>query len=247
MCVGPGGAGRAIDHLSEPDCMTAYRSVRAAALCGRAAYLALLTVALAGCATRRPELLTPMAPVSLTPVWRLEVGDQVKTRIYREPDLAGEATVAANGTAYFPGLGRVAVTGMTLDSLQADLASRYSKMVVDAAVDATFQRDVVIYGQVRIPGVYPVDPGMTVLALLAKAGGASGPGRTPLLTLFKADGRQLTLPREARLSQIDITHGDAVFVQDETFLGRNAQNLSAFTILVGATVTLLSLLFIIVR
>jgi polysaccharide export outer membrane protein len=227
--------------------MTVFYAGRVAARTGRAAHLIALALVLSACATRRPELLTPPAPVSGASVWRIEPGDQIRTRIYREPDLSGDAVVGANGTAYFPGLGRVAVVGLSLDSLQVDLAARYGKMVVDAAVDASFQRDIVIYGQIRVPGVYQIDPGTTVLGLVAKAGGASGPGKTPLLTLVKGDGRQFTLPRETRLSQIDITHGDAVFVQDETFLGRNSQNLSAFTILVGAAVTLLSLIFIIAR
>jgi protein involved in polysaccharide export with SLBB domain len=214
---------------------------RAATSRWRVLLVSSFAVALTACATRRPEMVTPPAPIAALPIWKLEVGDQIKTRIYREPDLTGDATVAANGTAYFPGLGRVAVQGMSLDDLQADLATRYSKMIVDAAVDASFSREIVVYGQVRTPGVYLVDPGTTVLGLIAKAGGASGPGKSPILTLVKADGRQQSLTREARLALVNIAHGDAIFVQDDTFFGRNQANFSSFVLVATALLALVSI------
>ena len=221
--------------------MTVFRSDRAAATRWRTLLILSLAVIHTACATRRPEMLTSPAPIAAQPIWKLEGGDQIKTRIYREPDLAGDATVSANGTAYFPGVGRVAVQGMSLDELQTDLAARYSKIIVDAAVDASFSRGIVVYGQVRAPGVYLVDPGTTVLGLISKAGGASGSGKSPVLTLVKADGRQQTLAREARLALIDIAHGDAIFVQDDTFFGRNQANLSSFVLVATAILALISI------
>ena len=78
-------------------------------------------ISLAACATRRPEMMIPEAPRSIIPVWKLETGDQIMTKIYREPDLASQTTVSQSGEAYFPGLGRVTVAGLTMDSLQVEL------------------------------------------------------------------------------------------------------------------------------
>lgn len=207
----------------------------------------LAALALGACAVRRRELVTPPAPVSATPVWRFEGGDVIRTRVYREPDLSGETTVSANGDAFFLGVGRLHVEGLSLDSLQVELNTQYRRMLVDPAVDVTMARDVVISGQVRIPGVYPVDPSLTVLGLLAKAGGPSGLGRIPLLTLIKADGHQFVLPREVRLTSLDIRHGDGIFVLDDSFIGRNAQSLSAYTILLGLILSGLSLLLVVIK
>ena len=204
----------------------------------------LAALILAACATRRPEMAIPEAPRSIIPVWKLETGDQITTKIYREPDLGSQTLVSQFGEAYFPGLGRVRVAGMTMDSLQLELANRYDKLVIDAAVDAVMTRDVVIYGQVRAPGVYNVDPAMTVLGLLAKAGGATGTGRSPLLTLVKGDGRQFRLPREVRLSSLDIVHGDAIYVQEESFVGRNAANLGTFTLVATLILSVTSIIII---
>lgn len=204
-------------------------------------------ISLAACATRRPVMMIPEAPRSIIPVWKLETGDQITTKIYREPDLASQTTVSQTGDAYFPGLGRVKVAGLTMDSLQMELTSRYDKLVIDAAVDAVMMRDVVIYGQVRSPGVYNVDPALTVLGLLAKAGGATGVGKTPLLTLVKGDGRQYRLTREVRLSTLEIVHGDAIYVQDESFLGRNASSIGTSAIFATLILSVSSLLILFLK
>ena len=202
-------------------------------------------LALAACATRRPEIQIPDAPRSIVPVWKLETGDQITTKIYREPDLSSITSVDQSGQAYFPGLGRVHVAGLTIDSLQVDLTARYDKIVVDAAVDAMMMREVVIYGQIRSPGVYNVDPAQTVLGLVAKAGGASGTGKSPLLTLVKGDGRSFRLSREVRLSTLDLAHGDAIYVQDESFIGRNSQSIGGVTIVATLLLSIASLFLII--
>ena len=208
-------------------------------------FVVVAAIALAACATRRPETQIPPAPRSIVPVWKLETGDQITTKIYREPDLATQTSVSEKGEAFFPGLGRVKVAGLTMDSLQVELTTRYDKLVIDAAVDAVMLREVVIYGQVRCPGVYSVDPTQTVLGLVAKAGGATGVGKSPLLTLVKGDGHQYRLTREVRLATLDIAHGDAIYVEDESFIGRNSASLGTFT-LIGTLVLTVASIFLLV-
>lgn len=215
--------------------------------CRAAALGALLALVPGACATRRPETSIEPVPISRTIIWKVAEGDQLRLRIYREPDLSGESAVTVGGTAFFAGIGRVSVEGLSLDSLQADISARYGKFLVDAAVDVTLQRDIVVYGQVRTPGVFLVDPGTTVLGLLAKAGGASGMGRSPLLTLVKADGRQYRLPREARLATMDITRNDAIYVQEESMWARNQQTFGAVALAVTLASSILGLIFILSR
>jgi polysaccharide export outer membrane protein len=215
--------------------------------CRAAALGALLVFVPGACATRRPETSIAPLPISRTIVWKVAEGDQLRVRIYREPDLSGESAVTVGGTAFFVGIGRIHVEGLSLDSLQADISARYGKFLVDAAVDVTVQRDIVVYGQVRTPGVFLVDPSTTVLGLLAKAGGASGMSRSPILTLVKADGRQYRLPREARLSTMDITRSDAVYVQEESVWARNQQTFGAVTLAVTLVSSVLGLIFVLSR
>lgn len=215
--------------------------------CRATALGALAALVSGGCATRRPETHIEAVPVSRTIVWRIAEGDVLRVRIYREPELSGESVVNVGGSAYFAGIGRIRVEGLSLDSLQDDLSARYAKFLVDAAVDVTVQRDIVVYGQVRAPGVYLVDPSTTVLGLLSKAGGASGQGRDPMLTLLRANGRQYSLPREARLATIEITRGDAVFVQEGSVFARNQQSFGAVTLAVTLATSVLGLILILAR
>jgi polysaccharide export outer membrane protein len=200
-----------------------------------------------GCATRRPETKLEAVPVSRTVVWRVAEGDVIRVRVYREPELSGESVVNTGGAAYFGGLGRIQVEGLTLDSLQADISARYGKFLVEAAVDVMVQRDIVVYGQTRTPGVFQVDPNTTVLALLSKAGFNASQGRDPLLTLVRPDGRQFSLPREARLAMIDITRSDAVYVQEGSVFARNQQSFGAVTLAVTLATSILGLLLIVAR
>jgi polysaccharide biosynthesis/export protein VpsN len=218
--------------------MTAFRQI---------GLVAVSVISIAACATRRPESQIPEAPHSIIPVWKLETGDQIMTKIYREPDLSSQTTVSQNGEGYFPGLGRVKVAGMTMDSLQLELTARYDKLVIDAAVDAVMMRDVIVYGQIRAPGVYNVDPSLTVLGLVAKAGGVTGTGKTARLTLVKGDGRQFLLTREVRLSSLEIGHGDAIYVQDESFFGRNASNFGSFALVATLILSVSSLLILFLK
>lgn len=203
--------------------------------------------AVAGCATRHAVSLKPMVTVSPTPIWRIQVGDLIRTKVYREPDLSGDAPVTESGSAFFAGLGRVNVVGLSLDSLQDVVQARYAKLILDPAVDVQFTREVVIYGQVRQTGIVTVDQSTTVLGLLAKAGGASGTGRDPILSLVKNDGTVYTLPRDARLSSIDIRRGDAVYVTDSNFFSRNATSFSSLYVMSTLITSTLGLIFNVLR
>lgn len=188
-----------------------------------------------------------MAPVAPGIIWTLDEGDVVRSKVYRNPELDGEAIVAANGTAFFPGLGRVDVKGLTLDSLEAMLDARYRTLVRNTAVQVTVQRDLTLYGQVRAPGVYAVDPTMTLLGLVARAGGPASATGSPDVTLERADGRRLSLPREARLGSIDIRHTDAIYLADNSFFVRNTATIQTTSLVVTILSTLTGIILILVR
>ena len=205
-----------------------------------------------GCATRHPEALAPLAPIAATNIWRIEEGDLLKTRVFRSPDLNAEPTVGPNGTAFFPGLGRLKVVGISVDSLEALLNTRYAMLVKEPAVQVTMQREVTLYGQVRSPGVYAVDPGTTLLALSARAGGQTGYNGTAgsgslEVRLETADGRRLLLPREARLGTIDLHRSDAINLVEQSFFTRNATTIQASSIVVSTLTALISLILIVSR
>lgn len=217
----------------------------------RASWRAVATGALllmtAACATRRREGIIPVAPVSPGVVWVIEEGDILKTRVYRNEGYNSEPVVASNGTAFFSGLGRMAVAGLKLDSLEALLNARYGTLVREPAVQVSLQREITMYGQIRAPGVYAADPSTTLLALVARAGGQAGSGGTPEVTLEKSDGTRFLLPREARLGSLDIHRTDAVYFADQSFFLRNATAIQASSVVVSTLSALLGLLLTLSR
>lgn len=205
------------------------------------------TVVLGGCATRHPESMTPVAPVAAGVIWTIDEGDLIRTKVFRNPELDAETHVGPNGTAFFPGLGRMDVRGLPIDSLETLLNARYGTLVRNAAVQVTMQRDITLYGQVRAPGVYPSDPNTTVLGLVARAGGPSSAGGSPEVTIEKADGRRLALPREARLGTLDLRHTDALYLSDNSFFVRNGTTIQATTLVATLLSTIVGLIFFVTR
>jgi polysaccharide export outer membrane protein len=221
---------------------------RPATLKLRAAMALLAGLLASGCAARRPESIVPPAPVARDVIWRVEEGDLLRVRVFGHADLDAEPTVSANGTALLPGLGRVAVVGLTSDSLEGLLNARYSEKVVrGAAVQVTMQREITLYGAARTPGVYAAPPGMSILSFMARYGGAQAQGDLPDVYLETADGRRLSLPKEARLGTIDIHRGDALIVTEPSWFIRNQTALSATALVVSMLTTVLTLGFAVSR
>lgn len=173
----------------------------------------------------------------------------VKTKVYTSPDLSSEAVVNSNGTAFFPAVGRIPVAGLTVDSLESLLNTRYSTQVVrNAAVQVTMTRDITLHGQVRSPGIYAADPTMTLIGLMARAGGpAAFTTNPPDIFIETSGGRRLTLPREARLGSIDVHRRDAIYFDEQSFAVRNGPAITAASLVVNIISAMLGVVFIATR
>jgi hypothetical protein len=203
--------------------------------------LALLSVS--GCTARNPQALAPQVTVARGVAWRVAEGDVISWRVYNDASLSGNSIVAPDGTVYAIALGRVPVLGLTIDSLKMVFAERYDKIIRDAAVDATVQRDIVVYGPQRAMTLVLADPSLTVLGLLAKAGTQGG--QSPIVSLVHPNGSRELMPRDARLGSIAVTRADGIYVEPSGFLARNSQTFTEFAALYGfiAGITGLALTF----
>src|SRR5262249_1011374 len=143
----------------------------------------------------------------------LQPGDVVRLKIWREPDLSGDVQVGADGQAVFPKLGPLAVTALSPASLRSVLLSSYSEYLRHPSIGVTLRRRVNIQGAVRNPGLYPVDPTMTVTDAIALAGGATSDGRVDKAEL-RRNGQRYTveLTAQTRLADTPVRSGDELFV-----------------------------------
>ncbi|HWI20570.1 MAG TPA: polysaccharide biosynthesis/export family protein [Vicinamibacterales bacterium] len=101
--------------------------------------------------------------------------DVVNITVFDQPEFSGKFTVAADGTAMFPYIGRVEVAGLTLRELERQLKAKLAdgfvrNPQVTASLDQFRGRRVFIFGAVSGPGMYPLGDYTTLIEALAKAG-----------------------------------------------------------------------------
>ena len=165
-------------------------------------------------------------------------GDVIRLKVWREPDMSGDAVVNEAGVATLPRVGAVQVSNLTADSLQRFLVNTYSRDLRDPAIDITVLRRVRILGAVRTPNVYQVEPTMTVADALALAGGASSDGKQDQVELRReGESRVTKLTRGTKLADTPIRSGDQLYVPERSWLSRNTP------LVLGAVGTLTSLLY----
>jgi polysaccharide export outer membrane protein len=152
----------------------------------------------------------------------LRPGDRIRLRIWREPDLSGEYDVDEAGQAVFPKIGEMRVTGMTPEALKDTLVGSYSRFLRDPAVEVRLLRRVNILGAVRTPGLYQVDPTMTLADAAALAGGAAADGSPDRVDLVREGSKlPVKLSRQTRLSDTPLQSGDQLYFRQRSWASRN--------------------------
>jgi polysaccharide biosynthesis/export protein len=107
--------------------------------------------------------------------YTLGPADVIRVNVWKSADLSQTVTVGPDGFVSLPLLGDVHAAGLTANQLSRDLSSRLSTYVVSAQVTVSVvdirSRQVFVTGQVGKPGAYPLIAPITVLQLIAQAGG----------------------------------------------------------------------------
>ncbi|MGA7966679.1 MAG: polysaccharide biosynthesis/export family protein [Gammaproteobacteria bacterium] len=135
--------------------------------------LTLIAAVLTGCAAPGADL-PPLPPVR-TGQYILGPGDTVRVITYGAKELTGKFIVGDSGDISVPLLGTVHAAGLTARQLQKKMTASlvHTGMFVNpsVAVEVLLYRPIFILGEVKKPGEYPYQPGMTVLTAVAIAGG----------------------------------------------------------------------------
>jgi protein involved in polysaccharide export with SLBB domain len=153
----------------------------------------------------------------------LAPGDLVRVQIWREPDLGGEFPVDEDGIVVLPLLGARPVIGIPVRELRETLTEAYREHLVNPSITITPLRRIHVLGEVQRPGLYALDPTVTLAGAVAMAGGATAQGKLENIRIVR-DGAVLGdhAGLASTLSQADIRSGDQVLVERRGWFERNS-------------------------
>lgn len=140
----------------------------------------------------------PMPVDADTQTYRLGAGDTIVIKVYGEEELTLETQVTNSGTINYPFLGALKLNGLTIKEVERIV---YSGLKGDYFVEPNVfvgmveYRPFYIHGEVKLPGGYPYQPGMTVNQAVALAGGLTE----------RASQDKIVISREG--SKVDFEHG----------------------------------------
>jgi protein involved in polysaccharide export with SLBB domain len=121
---------------------------------------------------------------------RLASGDGIRLRIYREPDISGDYLVDDRGIVVLPKIGEFKILDIPADSLRDILKIAYRRFLVSDAIEITPLRRVAVIGAVLRPGLYSVDPSMSISDAIILAGGVAQNGQQNKVELRKPGSTQ---------------------------------------------------------
>ena len=150
--------------------------------------------------------------------YQLGSGDKIKIQVYGEDGLSMETKLTDAGTILYPFLGEVRVAGLTVgqlaDRIVEGLKGRY---LVDPKVSVSVleYREFFVNGEVKSPGAYPYQPGLTVQKAVSIAGGFTERASRSNITLLKENDANAT-PGKVDLSS-PVSPGDVLTVEQSFF------------------------------
>lgn len=159
------------------------------------------------------------APLNLNPdAYVLDNGDEISILVFDETDLTMDATIGDSGEINYSYLGALKVTGKTPVQLEREITSALKDgYLVNPSVNVSIKeyRPFFINGEVRTPGGYAYQPGLTLDKAIALAGGLTDRASSRKMFVIRADERGQDKKR-IRLSS-PIGPGDVIEINEGFF------------------------------
>ena len=125
--------------------------------------------------------------------YQLGSGDRIKISVFGQDDLSMEVRLPDVGTINYPFLGEIKLVGLTADEVEKKI---YDGLLGDYLVNPSVSVAIVEYrpffidGEVKRPGGYPYQPGLSVNKAAALAGGYTERAARDKITIIREkDGR----------------------------------------------------------
>ena len=158
---------------------------------------------------------------------RLNAGDIVEIKVFREPDLAGVYRVGRDGTIDFPLIGKVTIREKHPDTVAREIGTRLADGYLRNPQVSVFVREsksqkIHVLGEVEKAGSFAYEPGMTVIQAITAAGGFGQLAATNSVKVTRLDVVQpFSVPvgdiRKGEAPNFLLQPGDIVYVPEAIF------------------------------
>lgn len=154
--------------------------------------------------------------------YQLRPGDVLQIRVWGQEEFSGQFQVDENWTIQYPVLGEIGVRNLTVSEVRERVRTGLEQIFRTPFVTVTPLFRMAVLGEVRSSGLYTVDPTLSVLDVVALAGGATPDGNLRKIRLIRG-GQELRVDfeREAvagrTLAEIGVRSGDEIVVPRKWF------------------------------
>lgn len=157
---------------------------------------------------------TIRAPVS----YILGTGDSLRVTVFGQEDLSGEFEIDGTGEIAMPLIGEVEALGKSTTEVAEIITTRLADGYLiepRVSVDVTNYRPYYILGEVRTPGEYPYNSGLTVRNAVASAGGFTYRANEKIVFIKPFEGtEELAIRLDSR---VQVQPGDTIRIGERLF------------------------------
>ena len=164
------------------------------------------------------------------PSYRLRSGDILVITVWGQEEYSGQFKVDETGRIPYPVLGEIDTRDKTMTQIREEIMAGLRRIFNDPFVTVNPRFSIAVLGEVRNPGLFPVDPTLTVLDAVAMAGGPNANGNINKIQLLRG-GQTLELRFEPddvgglTLQQVGLRSGDQIKVARRAFTGEDLRTL----------------------
>ena len=157
-----------------------------------------------------------------SPSYRLRPGDILVITVWGQDDYSGSFKVDETGRIPYPVLGEINTRDKTMTQIREEIMAGLQRLFNDPFVTVNPQFSIAVLGEVNNPGLFPVDPTLTVLDIVAMAGGPGPNGNINKIRLLRG-GQSLDLRFEPNrvgaltLQEVGLRSGDQIMISRRFF------------------------------
>ena len=164
-------------------------------------------------------LLLALSATASAAQYKLGSGDVIRISVHGEHDLSfEEVRLTDAGTFTFPFIGEVDANGKTPGEVRNVLVEKLKDgYLIDPRVSVSVvnYREFYISGEVKLPGGYPYQPGLTLDRAIALAGGLTERASTKRMTIVR--GSEGSRAEEKATMDTQVRPGDTINIDEGFF------------------------------